>query len=266
MEKEMKNEEIKRKAKEWFASYTANYDMQDPKIALKAVHTYHVAELCEKIAQSLSLDDDACLTAWLCGLLHDVGRFEQIRRYHTFSDADSIDHALLSIEILFGDESDDEKKGRIREVLEDASRDDTIYQAVKYHSAYRLPQELHQTEKMFCDILRDADKIDIFRVNLETPMEDIYNTTTEELKNAFVTPEVLQAFHERHAVLRALKKTPVDHVVGHICLTFELVYPESRKIVRKQGYLDRMMHFESKNPKTLEQFGQIREEMQRYLK
>ena len=42
--------------------------------------------------------------------------------------------------------------------------------------------------------------------------------------------------------------------------------PESRKIVRKQGYLDRMMHFESKNPKTLEQFGQIREEMQRYLK
>ena len=50
MEKEMKNEEIKSKAKEWFASYTANYDMQDPKIALKAVHTYHVAELCEKIA------------------------------------------------------------------------------------------------------------------------------------------------------------------------------------------------------------------------
>ena len=147
MEKEMKNEEIKRKAKEWFASYTANYDMQEPKIALKAVHTYHVAELCEKIAQSLSLDDDACLTAWLCGLLHDVGRFEQIRRYHTFSDADSIDHALLSIEILFGDESDDDKTGRIREVLEDASRDDTIYQAVKYHSAYRLPQELHQTEK-----------------------------------------------------------------------------------------------------------------------
>ena len=37
--------ETKRKAKEWFASYTADYDMEDPKIALKAVHTYHVAEL-----------------------------------------------------------------------------------------------------------------------------------------------------------------------------------------------------------------------------
>ena len=81
-----------------------------------------------------------------------------------------------------------------------------------------------------------------------------------------VTLEVMDAVKEHHTVLRSVKKTPVDHVVGHICLTFELVYPESRKIVRKQGYLDRMMHFESKNPKTLEQFGQIREEMQRYLK
>ena len=119
---------------------------------------------------------------------------------------------------------------------------------------------------MFCDILRDADKIDIFRVNLETPMEDIYNTTTEELKNAFVTPEVLQAFHERHAVLRALKKTPVDHIVGHISLYYELVYEKSRQLAFEQGYLWKLCEFTSENVQTQKVFGEIRRQLQEDLK
>ena len=47
-----------------------------------------------------------------------------------------------------------------------------------------------------------------------------------------VTPEVLQSFDEEHAVLRSLKKTAVDNVVGHISLVYELVYPESCRIVK----------------------------------
>ena len=39
--------------------------------------------------------------AWLTGLLHDIGRFEQVRRYGTFNDAKSIDHGKLGVEILF---------------------------------------------------------------------------------------------------------------------------------------------------------------------
>ena len=120
--------ETKRKAKEWFASYTADYDMEDPKIALKAVHTYHVAELCQTIAESLALNEVECMAAWLSGLLHDVGRFEQIRRFNTFSDADSIDHALLSTEILFGTK-EDASCGRIRQVILDPSWDIYLYKA-----------------------------------------------------------------------------------------------------------------------------------------
>ena len=35
-----------------------------------------------------------------CGLLHDIGRFEQLKRYNTFVDSKSIDHGLLGYEIL----------------------------------------------------------------------------------------------------------------------------------------------------------------------
>ena len=90
--------------------------------------------------------------------------------------------------------------------------------------------------------------------------------TTYELKHCQVTQEVMQAFYEEHAVLRSLKKTPVDNVVGHISLVYELVYPISCKLVSEQGYLDQLMNFQSELPQTNTQFAKIREKMAAYLK
>ena len=240
-----------------FQNYVSHYDPSDPKIRLKIEHTIKVAELCERIARSLSMSEEEITVAWICGMLHDIGRFEQIRRFHTFMDAESVDHAKFGAELLFGE------GGMIRHFLEETDWDDQIRDAIYWHSAYRLPDSLK--EDLCCQILRDADKLDILRVNQETPLEDIYNVTTAELRQSKVTPEVMEAVMEHHAVLRSIKKTPIDHVVGHICLTFELVYPKSREILKEQGYLERMIHFESDNPETCQQFRQIREEMERYM-
>ena len=73
--------------REQFESYIAPYDLSDPKIRLKAEHTYRVAELCARIAASLSVPAEDEDLAWLLGMLHDIGRFEQVRRYGTFVDA-----------------------------------------------------------------------------------------------------------------------------------------------------------------------------------
>lgn len=247
-----------------FADYVKHYDPSDPKIKLKIVHTSHVAELCEKIADSLGLSEEDRDLAWLLGMLHDVGRFEQLRRYGTFSDADSIDHAQFGAELLFGDAwligdyadyAKDEKDDVVR----------LMRTAIESHSAYRLSEALDERTLLFCQILRDADKIDILRVNVEVPLEEIYNTTTEELKNARITPEVMEAFSQEHAVLKSLKKTPVDHVVGHMALVFELVYPISVRIVKQQGYLDRLMNFSSDCEETARQFEILREHMRSYM-
>ena len=81
-----------------FASYTQNYDPDDPKIKLKINHTYRVADLCERIARTVpGADTDL---AWLMGMLHDIGRFEQVRRYGTFMDAKSVDHAAFGADLL----------------------------------------------------------------------------------------------------------------------------------------------------------------------
>lgn len=261
-----------------FQEYTDDYDAADEKIALKIKHTYRVAGLCKRIARSIGMGMQEQELAWLLGMLHDIGRFEQLRRYDTFNDACSVDHALLGTEVLFGTEAgkDDvarEVNGRstftagiIREFVDDAAEDRLIETAIRIHSAYRVPEELDERTERFCHILRDADKIDILRVNIETPLEEIYNTTSEELYHAEVSEAVIQSFYEHHATLRSLKRTPVDHIAGHISLIYELVFPESLCIVQEQGYWEKLIGFPSKNPKTLRQLQELRTEMQNFLK
>ena len=85
-----------------FQEYTDRYDSSRDMIRLKIEHTYRVCGLCQQIARSLELPEEEVDIAWLTGLLHDVGRFEQQRVYGTFIDADSIDHAKYGARILFG--------------------------------------------------------------------------------------------------------------------------------------------------------------------
>lgn len=247
------------KVEEVFKQYVENYNSKDEKVRLKIEHTYRVAALCEQIAKSIGCSKEEAELSWLTGMLHDVGRFEQLKNYGTFNDAQSIDHAAYGADILF-------KEGRIRDYLETNEEDELIENAVRYHSAYRLPESFDERTKKFADILRDADKVDILKVNVDFPLEEIYNVTTKELRSAEVTAEVLESFRERHATLRSLKKTSVDNVVGHISLVFELVYPESVRVVKEQGYLEKLLDFQSENAKTREQFGEIRGIIEEYMR
>ena len=239
--------------KQVFAEYTSKYNASDPKIKLKIDHTYRVAALAERIAKTVtdvSIDTDL---AWAMGMLHDIGRFEQVKRYGTFVDSESVDHAALGISILFdeglldyfGDFSEKERE--------------LIRISIANHNKFRIPEGMDDLTTAYCNILRDADKIDILRVNCDTPLEDIYNVTTEEVKKAAVSEEVKKGFVERHTVLRSLKHTPVDNLVGHICLVFELVYPVSTQIAKEQGYVDKLLQFASDNPDTNAWIAYMRE-------
>lgn len=245
-------------ARQAFAEYTSHYNAADPKVKLKIDHTYRVAALCERIANSLSLPPQDVDLAWLSGLLHDVGRFEQLRRYGTFIDAKSIDHALMSVTVLF-------EEGRLRDYIAGTDEDALLRTAIRLHNAYRLPEEMDDRTRMFCQILRDADKIDILRVNVETPMEQIYNVSTEALRQSPVSPAVLDAFYEHHCVLRTLNHYPADNAVGHASFVFELCYPESLRAVAEQGWLWKLLDFKTENPDTAKAFAGMKAEMQRWL-
>ncbi len=245
--------------REVFASYTRNYNSENPKIALKIAHTYRVAEFCEMIARSIGLTDDEAEFSWLSGMLHDVGRFEQVKRYNTFIDSESVDHAEFGADLLFGESR------LIETYTSDRSLDDMLETVIRQHNKFRIDESVTGKTLVFCNILRDADKVDILRVNIETPMEEIYNVSKEEFMTARVTEKVMEQVREHHAVFRDVMETPVDHLIGHIALTFELVYPKSRELAKQQGYLQKMFEFPLENEDSLKALAETRKEVEKIL-
>lgn len=266
-----------------FAEYVRNYDPSDEKIKLKIAHTYRVAGLCQRIAESLGLSEPDVDIAWLLGMLHDIGRFEQIRRFGTFNDAQSVDHAEFGADLLFKEglirkfaegyyeecelaRSGNEEAEQIIKNNEHHNKDTGLLEmAIRQHNKYRVKEDLTERQRMFCDILRDADKVDIFKVNADIPMEIIYDVTTEELKNGVITKEVLESFYKKETVLKSVRRSAVDHIVGHISLLFELVYKESYRQAKEQGYVYKLLDFKSDVPEVNAEFDDMRKYVDEFL-
>lgn len=266
-----------------FAEYVRNYDPSDEKIKLKIDHTYRVAGLCQRIAESLDLSEPDVDIAWLLGMLHDIGRFEQIRRFGTFNDVQSVDHAEFGADLLFKEglirkfaegyyeecelaRSWNEEAEQIIKNNEHHNKDTGLLEmAIRQHNKYRVKEDLTERQRMFCDILRDADKVDIFKVNADIPMEIIYDVTTEELKNGVITKEVLESFYKKETVLKSVRRSAVDHIVGHISLLFELVYKESYRQAKEQGYVYKLLDFKSDVPEVNAEFDDMRKYVDEFL-
>lgn len=245
-----------------FKEYTDNYDSSNVKIKLKIDHTFRVADLSEIIAESIGLDDDDVMLAWICGMLHDVGRFEQVKRYGTFFDSVSVDHAQFGADLLF-------EQGLFEKLVPRSIYDDEkqlIENVIRVHNMFRVPDSLTERERIFADILRDADKVDIIKVNCDTPMEEVYNVSMDELLNSEVSEDVKRAFNEKRCAKRHDKTTAIDYLVGHVCLAYELVYKKSISLLSEQGYIYMLLDFEPVNPESRSWFAEMKIAMTEYLK
>lgn len=85
------------------------------------------------------------------------------------------------------------------------------------------------------------------------------------MKNQPSVLRFLRISFKHNTVLRSLKKTAIDHLVGHISLVFGLAYAGSRQILKEQGYLGQMLEFESQNPETRESLKKIKHDVEAYL-
>ncbi|MCG8637483.1 MAG: HD domain-containing protein [Desulfobacterales bacterium] len=128
----------------------------DPKAhRLKQAHTARVCENIKVLADSIGLDatgrNMAQATAWL----HDVGRFPQFEVYGTFSDPLSKNHAALSVGVILR-----------QNFLEGISRRERklVLRSVALHNRPCLPEKLDPRLSLLAKLLRDADKLDIYKV------------------------------------------------------------------------------------------------------
>lgn len=92
-----------RNAKEALENYLDGYERENDKVKLKIIHTYGVVECSRKIAEGLKLSEEDCNLAQIIGLLHDIGRFEQLKCYDSF-EPETMNHAAYGVKILFEEE------------------------------------------------------------------------------------------------------------------------------------------------------------------
>ena len=244
-----------KKAEQEFKRYTSNYDMNESHIERKVRHTFRVVKLCEKIAYSIGLNADKINLAKLIGLLHDIARFEQYTRYKTYDDLNNIDHAELAVEIL-------KKDDYIRKYVETDQYDDIILKSIKYHNKYAIGNDVSEEEKLFCKIIRDADKLDImYQATCETWKERIKYIEEQE-----ISPKVYEQFIKNELIDRNNVKNDIDKVVVDIAFIYDYNFKENYKIIKNNNYINNTIdRFNYKEEKTKKQMEIIRKIANDYI-
>ncbi|MFO7987279.1 MAG: HD domain-containing protein [Desulfatiglandaceae bacterium] len=222
--------------KTWFEAYTHRFDSQDPAVQqgmdLKRAHTRRVCEVIVDIGHSLALSKNDLCTAEAAALLHDIGRFEQYRRYRTFSDYRSEDHAALGVEVIEAE--------RILDGF-DPETASVILRVVRHHNRAGLPDDEDEVCLFFLKMVRDADKVDIWRV-----VTDYYRTAGDQRNPSIeldlpdspgISDPVYEALMQGRLVQMADLKTLNDFKLLQMGWVYDLNFPRTFQVVREKGYL-----------------------------
>lgn len=247
------------KAKQYFKQYISNYDLNEPRIHLKAIHMYHVAEDARMIAKCLGLSEEEQNLAELIGLLHDIGRFDQWKYYGTYSDKMSIDHGQKSVEILFADKE-------IRNFVEDEQQDAIIYKAINNHNKLEIEKGLSEQEMLYCKIVRDSDNLDIFRMCLENPPEDYTHFGSKNVSQEILSPEFVEDFKKEKTLMYANAKTDMDIMVAIIGHIYAISFCETLKIIKQNDFIRKFVQkINAQDTYTNEKMNEIAEYAMDYI-
>lgn len=231
------NREALRRSKKWFADYVADYYRDDTEynraIWLKEEHTRRVCRNIVMVGGALGLSEKDLMLAEAMALFHDVGRFKQYATYGTFSDRASENHAKLGVrQICLHDALSACTQGEKR----------LIASAIAYHNAAMLPVAVDERTRLFMRLLRDADKLDIWRVFAEYyPERREHPNKTIELDlpdHPGCSPRILAALHNgRIADIKDLK-TLNDFKLLQISWVFDLNFVPSFQLLRERRCLE----------------------------
>ena len=243
-----------KEAKSEFLKYTNNYLKLSNMCILKVNHTLRVVELCERIAKGINLSIEDIELAKLCGLLHDIGRFEQWKEYETFVDSKSVDHGDLGEKIL-------KQNNLIRKFNQDSALDDLILKVVKNHNKYKIEEGLTEREKLFCNIIRDADKIDILYLY-------VIEETILDVGDDYISEKIYNQIKNNNMIVLADRKTKADKLATSLGFVFDINYTESFKILKETNYLNKEIDiYQNKqiNKKLKVQLEEIRKIINDYI-
>jgi putative nucleotidyltransferase with HDIG domain len=234
--------------KRWVSDYCKSFyssDIEDQKnIRLKEQHTSDVRENIIRIADELSLGDNERILAEAIALFHDIGRFPQYAKYRTFRDSISVNHGLLGAEILL--------ERKILQRLPE-SEQELIIKAVKFHNAFAVPKLKKNDVIFFIKLVRDADKLDIWRIFIE-----YYESPRQGAASAIglglpdipeYSADVLSCLYRKKVASLSKIRTLNDFKLLQLSWIYDLNFKPSFRLLSKRDYIHRTI---SRLPETEE--------------
>lgn len=247
------------KAAHAFQEYLKEYDQTNNKIRLKIVHTYGVVDKAREVCRRMNLNQEDTSLAEIIALLHDIGRFEQLKRFNSFEPT-TMNHAAYGVQILF-------EEGMIRRFVKEDSYDDIIRTAVAKHSDFILEGISDPRTLFHARLIRDADKLDNFRVKLEDALPTFMGMEGEEIGALKISPKVYDTIFQDSTILSSDRVTKMDYWVSYIVHVFDLNFRESMDIVEENNYVSRLVkRIPYSDPDTATQMPVIQHHIEKYVR
>ena len=219
-----------------FEKYVSNYDLNNKDIKRKYTHSYRVMKLSKKYAELLGWNQHDIELATIIGLLHDIGRFEQLKKYHTYNDTISIDHAAYGVKELF-------EKKHIKNFWTNEDDYEIIKFAIFNHNKYEIANTKNKRAILHAKLIRDTDKIDILYL-----MGTLKEATTFS-NNKKISSNIKNDIYHHHPIKLQDRHTENDRILlcyayafniyNNICLEeLKKNLIEYANYVDKDKYLD----------------------------
>ena len=251
------------KAKKTFKLFLERYKTDEDVLGfeLKIVHTYHVMDNARLIAEKLKLSDEDIKLAELIALLHDVGRFEEITYLKQFDNA-TFNHAEHGVKMLF-------EQGLIREFIKENTYDEIIKVAIANHNRLAIEDGLDERTLLHAKIIRDADKLDNFRVKKEEKIEAIFPGRVkdkEHIETSTVSDKVYETVLNKECVNIYDRQTALDCWVCVLAFVYDLNFKETFEIIKGNNYIDVLIdRFTYVKAETKERMETIRGVIKEYI-
>jgi len=226
----------------WFYEYIRHFILVDDKrrtlIELKIDHSKMVAHNCVMLAEEMSWSSDDVRTADALGLLHDTGRFSQIMEFGTFSDVNSINHGDRGYR--------DVRDSGVLSLLSEKGRR-SILDGIRYHNVKVIPPSLTPVSTRFLKLLRDADKLDIYkiiyRVVKNNQLDDHPEITLNIDRNGPISPAVLAEFLASETVSYENIKSLVDFGLTQVSWIYDINYPATFRELVDRRIMEQISEF-----------------------
>ena len=222
------------KTKIAFEKYIDKFDNQaDPGFNLKVVHTYYVVENAMMIAKKLGLSSEDIDLAGLIGYLHDIGRFDELKNLKRF-DSVGNNHAMFASKLLF-------ENALIRDFIDSSDFDNIIRHAIENHNKKEIEAGLNERELLHAKIIRDADKLDNFRVKKVEEIGNIFpgiTKTNSDIEDSKISESVYNSIVNEECVDIKDRVYPLDYWICVLAFIFDINFKETLSIIKENNYVD----------------------------